>query len=173
VLGLFRFRRIHPVACESLLCGNAQKRSAGRHMICKSISDRLDAMQTNNVPHFDYHLENPLSMRFGCIEMDGKIIHKIDDINEFYHEFGYSRDMMKNGILPEEYIWSRYVHNATCNFVICLQIRIIKYLLTHSEKYCEQCRDWLDAYLNETVAKAGVCSDCRMKLVCEKMKISK
>ena len=141
-------------------------------MICKPISDCHDAMQTNNVPHFDYHLVNPFSMRFGCIEMDGKIIHKINNIDEFYQEFGYTRDMMKASVLPEEYIWSRYIQNATCNFVVCIQIRIIKYLIKHSEEYCEQCKVWLDAYLNETVAKAVACSDCSMKPICEKLKIS-
>lgn len=138
----------------------------------KPIKACLGIMQTNNVPHFDYHLANPLSLHFGCVEMDGKIIHKIKDIEEFYHEFGYNRDMMKDGMLPEEYIWSRYIQNATCNFVVCIQIRIIKYLIKHSEIYGEQCKDWLDAYLNETVAKAVVCSDCRKKPICEKLKIS-
>jgi hypothetical protein len=132
----------------------------------------LGIMQTNNVPHFDYHLTNPLSMRYGCVEMDGKVIHKIGDIDEFYHEFGYNRDMMKDGLSPEEYIWSRYIQNSACNFAVCIQIRIIKYLMKHSDKYREQCGDWLDEYLNETVAKAVACSDCKMKSICEKLKIS-
>lgn len=132
----------------------------------------LGVMHTNNVPHFDYHLSNPLSMRFRCVEMDGKIIHKIGDIDEFYREFGYNRDMMKDGMMPEEYIWSRYIQNAACNFAVCIQIRIIRYLIKHSEKYGEQCKIWMDAYLTETVAKAVACSDCRMKPICEKLKIS-
>lgn len=156
----------------SPLCGNAQSRPAEKHMMRNLIKAYAGIMQTNNVPHFDYHLANPLSMRFRCVEMDGKIIHEIGDIDEFYLEFGYNRDMMKDGVLPEEYIWSRYIQNATCNFVVCIQIRIIKYLMKHSDKYGEQCKGWLDAYLNETVAKAVACSGCEMKPICEKLKIS-
>ena len=129
-------------------------------------------MLTNSVPHFNYHLSNPLSTRFGCVEMDGEVIHRIVNVDEFYHEFGYTPDMMKAGVLPEEYIWTKYIQNATCNFVVCLQIRIIKYLIKHSEKYSEQCKTWLDAYLKETVAKAVVCADCRMKHICEKLEMS-
>jgi len=112
-------------------------------------------MQTNNVPHFDYHLVNPFSMRFGCIEMDGKIIHKINNIDEFYHEFGYTRDMMKASVLPEEYIWSRYIQNATCNFVVCIQIRIIKYLIKHSEEYCEQCKGMAGCIFERNRSESG------------------
>jgi hypothetical protein len=138
----------------------------------QSINDCDDAMQTNGVPYFDYDLVNPLSAGFGCIEMDGKLIHRIDNIDEFYHEFGYTPDMMKAGVLPEAYIWAKYIENATYYFLVCIQIRIIKYLIKHSEEYCEQCKIWLDAYLNETVAKAVTCSHCGMKPVCEKLKIS-
>lgn len=141
-------------------------------MMRKLIKAGWGAMQTNNVPYFNYHLANPLSMRFGCVEMDGEIIHRIANIDEFYHEFGFTPGMSKAGVLPEEYIWAKYIQNATCNFVVCIQIRIIKYLIKHSEEYGEQCKVWLDAYLKETVAKAAACADCRMKPICEKLKIS-
>jgi len=139
---------------------------AGREVHdAQSHKDCLGIMQTKNVPIFDYHLANPLSMQFRCVEMDGKIIHKINNINEFYHEFGYTPDMMKAGVLPEEYIWDKYIQNSTYNFMICIQIRIIQYLIKHSEEYCEQCKIWLDTYLNESVAET--CSHCGIKHVCE------
>lgn len=152
---------------KSSLCGNAQNSMAAKYMMNRSIKAYWGAMQRIKIPYFNYHLANPQSMRFGCVEMDGKFIHKIKSIDEFYHEFGYTPDMMKAGVLPEEFIWDKYIQNATCNFVVCIQIRIIKYLIKHSEKYSEQCKSWLDDYLKETVAKAVACAECRMKPICE------
>ena len=129
-------------------------------------------MQSNNIPYFKYHLTNPLSMYFGSVEMEGKSIHRIENIDEFYFEFGYTPAMMKAGVLPEDYIWAEYIQNATCNFVICIQIRILKYLIKHSCKYGEQCKVWLDTYLEESVAKAATCANCRMRPICEKLKLT-
>jgi len=129
-------------------------------------------VQTNNVPYFKYYLSNSLSMHFRCVEMEGEVIHRIENIDEFYLEFGYTPDMMKAGVLPEEFIWAEYIQNATCNFVICIQIRILKYLIKHSDKYVEQCKVWLDTYLEESVAKAATCANCKMKPICKKLKIT-
>ncbi|HSM97443.1 MAG TPA: hypothetical protein VLS47_00375 [Gallionella sp.] len=140
--------------------------------MCRLIKAYGGAMQSSKVPHFNYHLANPLSMHFGCVEMNGRMIHKIANIDEFYHEFGFTPGMCMAGVLPEEFIWAEYIQNATGNFVVCLQIRIIKYLIKHSEKYGEQCKVWLDTYLKEVVAKAVACAECGMKPICERLKIT-
>jgi len=129
-------------------------------------------METNRMPHFNYHLANPQSMYFGCVDMDGEIIHQIANIDEFYYEFGYTAEMMKAGVLPEEYIWTKYIQNATCNFAVCLQICIIKYLIKHSDQYGEQCESCLGVYLKDTVAKGMACAACTMKPLCERLKIN-
>jgi len=128
-------------------------------------------MKTNRMPHFNYQLENPQFGYIGCVYMDGKIIHKIDNIDDFYLEFGYTEKMMEAGVLPEEYIWMTYIQNATCNFAVCLQICIIKYLVKNSAQYGQQCECLLDDYLKKTVEKGWSCSVCSMKILCGQLKI--
>lgn len=140
--------------------------------MCESVTAPGNAVQSNNVPYIKYHLANPLSMHFRCVEMEGEVIHRIENIDEFYYEFGYTPDMLKAGVLPEEYIWAKYIQNTACNFTVCIQIRILKYLINHSDKYGEQCKVWLDTYLKESVAKAATCASCGMKPICEKLKIT-
>jgi len=135
------------------------------------ITTFLDAMNSNLMPHFKYHLDSPLSRYFGCVYIDGKIIHKIVNIDDFYREFGYTAEMMKDGVSPEEYIWITYIQNASCNFVVCLQICIIKYLIKHSTQYSQQCENLLDDYLKKTVEKGWSCSHCSMKPLCGKLRI--
>lgn len=127
-------------------------------------------MQSYRKPHFDYHLANPSSTRFGFIEMDGEMIHKIGNIDDFYHEFGFTPAMNKTGVLPEEFVWTEFIRDVTFNYVPCIQIRIIKYLVKHSEKYREQCESLLADYVKGTVARSVSCAACRMKPVCENLK---
>lgn len=53
--------------------------------------------------------------------MDGKIIHQIDNVDDYYLEFAYTAKMVEAGVLPEEYIWMTYIQNATSNFAVFRQ----------------------------------------------------
>ncbi len=123
------------------------------------------------MPHFKYHLTNVSRMNFGCIEVAGEVIHKIDNVDEFYKEFGYTPDIRKAGVLPDEYVWDEYINNATVNNAACLQMHIIEYLIKHSEsfrrKYGVQCESWIADHAKETVARGVACAACRMESFCE------
>lgn len=92
--------------------------------------------------------------------------------DELYSEFGFSPDMSNAGLILDEFIWSEYIQNGPLNFVVCLQIRNIIYLMKHSDKYREQCEGLLSAYVNGTVTRSVECATCRTKPLCESLKIN-
>ncbi|MBI3479945.1 MAG: hypothetical protein HY016_06260 [Nitrosomonadales bacterium] len=53
------------------------------------------------MPHFKYFT----NATHRCIEVDGEEIHKIENLDAFYNEFGYTTDIGKTGVLPDEFIW--------------------------------------------------------------------
>lgn len=123
-------------------------------------------MQNNNtVPHFKYHSASIANRQAASIEVEGKAIHKIENPDKFYKEFGYTQDMARAGILPDEFIWSEYTNNSSADFTACIQIHIIEYLIKHSETfrktYGEKCEGWLAAHEAEAAAKGIACVACR------------
>jgi len=128
-------------------------------------------MQTD-IPHFKYR-SKALSCRqsgyidFGCIEADGEVIHKIENLAEFHKAFGYTQDMAKAGILPDEFIWEEYIRDAAANCATCFQIRILEYLIEHSaffrKKYGNQCDNWIAAHAEARSAKGAACCACKAK----------
>ena len=83
------------------------------------------------IPYFKYRSRDPASKHYGCIELEGEVIHKIEDMTEFHKAFGYSVDIAKAGILPDEFIWDRYIRDSARNCNSCFQLHIIEYLLKH------------------------------------------
>jgi hypothetical protein len=110
-----------------------------------------------------------LAGQLGFIEVDGRSIHKIEDLDAFYKEFGYTSDMAQAGILPDEFIWQKYIKGNETNSSSCLQIHTIEYLRKHSaafrEEYGEQSVAWIKAHATST-AKGDLCTACRMEPVC-------
>lgn len=123
-----------------------------------------------STPNFKYHLSNPGSEKYLGIEMNGEIVHWIEDTEKFFGIFGFSEDMRQNGVLPEEFIWGEYTNNRTFDFTACLQMQIIEYLRMHSrkflQKYGDQCETWLAELASMRTVRHDVCENCKIKPVC-------
>jgi hypothetical protein len=125
----------------------------------------------NQIPHIKHRTRGSYK-QLGFIEIDGEFIHDIKNLDEFYRAFGYSVEIAKAGILPDEFIWTEYIKDAPLAFTNCLQIHIIEYLLKHSdtfrEKYRENCADWISAHVEAVTARGVLCATCRMKPYCSR-----
>ena len=125
-------------------------------------------MQT--LPNITYSLSNPISEKYRGIEVNGEVIHWIEDIDEFYGIFGFSSDMRNAGLIPEEFISNEYANFAQSNFTACKLIQLIEYLRFQSpqflQKYGNKCEEWLTALAKMRTANPEVCSICKMKSVC-------
>jgi len=123
-----------------------------------------------SLPKITYNLSRPMSERYRGIEVNGELIHWIDDTDKFYELFGFTPDMRKAGILPEEFIWDEYIDKRKFDFSPCMQIQIIQYLREHSKnflrKYGHQCEKWLAAHVTNRGAIHDVCETCKMKPSC-------
>lgn len=106
-----------------------------------------------------------------CIELDGKAVHRVNNLNEFYATFGFTPAMAKAGILPEEFIWLEYIKNDAGNFTACLQMHLIRYLLANSSlfqmQYGQYCEQWFAAHVEMRVANKTTCAGCKFRTFCE------
>jgi hypothetical protein len=110
-------------------------------------------------PHFKFRHKSPSLHHFGCIEMDGEVVHKIADPNPFYAALGYTREMAMAGELPEEFIWDTYFRHCTADCNSCYQLHIVEYLAENTflfkTKYKKQLEDWLSHYSEKKAACAN------------------
>ncbi len=127
------------------------------------------------IPHFQYHAKCISSKNLCCIKADGQAIHEISDYGEldkFYRVFGYTNEIAKSGIVPDEFIWDKYIKGAAAKYSVCYQMHIIEHLNEHSAKfrslYGDQYENWMMAYLAEKTAVEDLCFSCRMKEFCSK-----
>ncbi len=118
------------------------------------------------LPNVTFHPAKYVKSYYGVIEEDGKDIHHVADIDAYYSVFGYTREMRKSGILPEEFIWETYIRK---NCLRCLKMHMIEYLMRNSEsfreKYQEQYQQWLENYRKEkdTANCARKCLECAVR----------
>jgi hypothetical protein len=118
----------------------------------------------NKMPHFKYIPANVVGKQAAHIKTEENTIYKIEEPNEYFKEFGYTVDMAKAGVLPDEFIWAEYIQKAHANFTACIQIQIIRYLTKHSDifrkTHGEQCATWLAAHAAEKCSKGVTCVAC-------------
>jgi hypothetical protein len=116
------------------------------------------------MPHFKYLPFSRSSNQMPSIAVEGEVIHIIEKLDKFYEAFGYTQDMAKAGVLPEEFIWHEY--NKYPTFSACMQIHIIEFLREHSKtfamKYGNQYEDWIDAHAIVRAERGSACVACRM-----------
>ena len=124
----------------------------------------------SQVPYLRYRPKDPSNRHFGFVEVDGEIVHKVNDLNAFYEAFGYIDDMRKQGVLPEEFIWEEYVKDSAENHTACYQIHLVEYLIKYSDifrrKYGVQCVEWLAAHAEDITARDELCVTCRKRSYC-------
>lgn len=124
---------------------------------------------SKEIPHFKYKRISLRSKQIGCIVFGKEIMLKITSMNsdnsmdEFYKEFGYTLEMAKNGVLPEEFIWETYFRHPDRNCDACYQLHMIEYLLKHADefakKYGHECDNWIAAHAEARAACQSGCAD--------------
>lgn len=124
----------------------------------------------HNIPRFKFVSTNLNQAHFRWILAGDEAIHHVTNLNEFYKEFGYSEEMAKAGILPDEFIWEEYIKDSEVDFDNCIQMHIVEYLNKHSptfkEKYGNQREGLLASHAIEREARGVACFACRMQPFC-------
>ncbi len=125
-----------------------------------------DGNEPKAMPRFRYRFVTIQNRRVPCIEADGKIIHEIGDLDEFYRAFGYTPEASRAGLLPDEFIWTEYINGSDVDFSPCVQMHIAEYLKQHSEVFNRQYGDrWesaVAAHAELREKRGGVhCFACR------------
>ena len=113
---------------------------------------------------FQFNLYSPHNSQRGFITLSDHKVHHIDDAREFYRALGYTDEIMKSGLLPEEFIWFEYHKDDSKKSEVCLQVKIIDYLSKHSgtskEKYAAQCEYWFARCVEKWKSNSVECKDC-------------
>jgi hypothetical protein len=82
-------------------------------------------------------------------------------LSKFHKALGYTQDLAKAGILPDEFIWEEYFRYADPNRAVSFQVRLIEYLLKHSgsfkEVYGEKCESWIAKHAKPRATHREVC----------------
>jgi hypothetical protein len=123
-----------------------------------------------SIPKFAFHLSNPCSEKYRGIEVNGEIVHWIEDTEKFAGMFGFTHDMRMAGISPDQFIQNEYINNREFDFTACIQAQIIEYLRVHSKKFIEQhgkqCEKWLTQLARLRAARDEICRTCKIKPFC-------
>jgi len=116
-----------------------------------------------NFPHFKY-IPKTHRMEYGCIMLDGEEIHKIGNLEEFHKAFGYTSDMAKTGILPDEFIWDKFIKDTRVRCA-CLELSFIEYLSKESARFREIYKSnhmyWSAIHAMAILSRKAKCSACK------------
>lgn len=120
----------------------------------------------SSLPHINYRMRDPANRHFGFIEIDAVEKYWIDNLEEFYEAFGYSKEMRKQGIMPDEFIWEEYIKD-TKKHTDCYRFHILEYLFQHSESFRQRhladYEHWIAEHAS-TMKKSGEhCCTCKCK----------
>jgi hypothetical protein len=109
-------------------------------------------------------LSSPHHYQNGYILLGNEKVHRIDNSEEFYKALGYNDEILKTGLLPDEYVWNQYRKENSEKSEVCLQIKIIEYLYKHSptfkKNYEVECKHWLESCKEKLTSKSAQCSCC-------------
>ena len=124
----------------------------------------------NGTPYLKHSSGTGASMQYGFISIKGEFLYTIENLEEYYQTFGYSIEVAKAGVLPDEFLWDEYIKDFPGTYKHCLQIHIIRYLLQYSDtfrqKYGTQSNCWLAAHAAIVSKKGALCITCKMKHFC-------
>jgi hypothetical protein len=128
-------------------------------------------MQTTP-PYFKYRSKSRLGKHGGCIELEGEVIHTVNNIDEFHKTFGYGNEQAKAGIMPEEFIWEEYFRDAANKSTSCFQIHLIDYLIRHSlafrARYADQVGEWFTLHARSSARSGVSCGACNARCPAKK-----
>jgi hypothetical protein len=125
-------------------------------------------MKNPTIPELSYSRPTASNGHRGWIEADGKVVHEVVKTDEFYKVFGFTQEMARSGILPDEFIWEEYLRSPA--LTACFQKHLVEYLLAFSppfkEKHGEQCELWLAENIHVRAPSRRFCATCKMKQFC-------
>ena len=124
--------------------------------------------------HFQINLTSPSGLCYGFITLDGNKVFHLDDVEGFYQSLGFTEKQRQSGASPEEFLWLEYRKEHCKKSYVCLQLKIIDYLIQHIptfiEDYAGQCKYWIDCCIELRLAKTPMCEECiKHGNACEKM----
>jgi hypothetical protein len=129
-----------------------------------------DNDMSNRIPNFTYSSPKASDRYTACIEMDGQPFHKIKNLDVFYQELGYTPEIRKAGLLPDEFIWEKYIKGDPSTFAGCLQMHIVEYLaknsITFINEFGYQYQTWFEEHVEAVTEKNILCVTCRIKSFC-------
>lgn len=93
-------------------------------------------------------------------------IRKIDDIENFYEALGYTEEVRRTGVMPDEFIWQEFTRDNADASPCCLQAKILEYLIRHSgtfkKKYGAEATEWAKACKSAKAGTLRVCRNCKL-----------
>lgn len=114
-------------------------------------------------------LSSPHHQHYRHIMLGEESLCIIEDIQAFYCALGYTEDMAKAGLLPDEFMWEEYVHKS--GYSVCLQRHIMDYLHAHSPKfnetYGEQYEEFVEEHEKARIARGSLCAGCKLQENCK------
>ena len=119
------------------------------------------------MPHFKFNYVDISGRRLLRIEAGGKVLHDVENLNEFYQVFGYRADPeMQADLLPDEFVWAEYINKPQADFSSCVQVHIIEYLNAHSEvfksEYGHHFDKWIADHAHARAERGVCCVACRL-----------
>jgi hypothetical protein len=95
-----------------------------------------------------------LTHAFCCVEMEGEVIHRTENIGEFYYEFGYTPGMMHN-------------LNAITNLCDSLAIEMIPQQIAPAQKLAKKIPQTNSNGVSENeLATSHACTDSSIPRLC-------
>lgn len=108
----------------------------------------MHCANTIKQPHFSYHVAGPDRQHL-CIEVNGKPVHPVTNLNQFYGVLGYTIEWGRRGMLPEEFVWIEYTAPDAPKSPAHLQAKLIEYLAKYSDAFIEQYGDRYVVWLHD------------------------
>lgn len=120
-----------------------------------------------SIPHLRYHLSTPYSSLYGWITAGGEKVHRVANYDEFYRALGYTEEIRRTGLAPDEFLWERYTRDGAVKSEQCLQSQIATYLNMHSAKFKAELGREYDEMSGKCVQDCidndeALCVDCPM-----------
>jgi hypothetical protein len=109
----------------------------------------------NVMPNFTYSSPKASDKYSACIEMNGQPFHKIKNLDVFYRELGYTPEIRKSGLLPDEFIWEQYINEY-----------LTKNSIAFINEYGKQFLNWFENHVQSATDKNDLCVTCRHKSFC-------
>ena len=118
-------------------------------------------------PNFQFSLSNYNDKHYRFITLGNDKIHRIANVDELYEALGYTNDIKRSGLLPDEFIWAEYRQPGSAKSPMCLQARIIEYLSKYSalftEKYATQIKEWAGSCPEPGATEKQECCNCLLQ----------